>query len=159
MVFRTCIGFVHNKDDADDLTQETFIQAYESLSRFRGDSSFSTWLYRIAVNASLNRTRKSPLSMLMQQIDDLRGDSKEPRHVSVPDDDDPEKAIIRQEDIERVRKALDTLPPNQRTAIVLSRYDGLSQKEVAEIMGITEGAVEALLQRAKKSLQKKLGGK
>ncbi|HOW41538.1 MAG TPA: sigma-70 family RNA polymerase sigma factor, partial [Bacteroidales bacterium] len=58
MVFRTCMGYLHNRDDADDLTQEVFIQAYQSLSRFRKDSAFSTWLYRIAINASLNRTRR-----------------------------------------------------------------------------------------------------
>ena len=59
LVFRTCMGFVHNKEDADDLTQEVFIQAYQSLPDFKMKSAFSTWLYRIAVNASLNKVRKS----------------------------------------------------------------------------------------------------
>ena len=59
MVFRTCMGFVHNKDDADDLSQEVFVGAYQALHKFKGNSSFSTWLYRIAVNASLNKIRKN----------------------------------------------------------------------------------------------------
>ena len=68
MVFRTCIGFLHNKDDADDLTQEVFIQAYQSLRGFKGEAAFSTWIYRIAVNASLNMVRKNSGNHLLYQI-------------------------------------------------------------------------------------------
>jgi len=157
MVFRTCMGFVHNKDDADDLTQDVFIQAYQSLRRFKGDSAFSTWLYRIAVNASLNKIRKSPLKLMIQKIENLTGSSTGSEiYPIIPDEDDPEKILLRQEHIAWVKKALDKLPENQRTAIVLSKYDDLSQKEIAEIMKTTEGAVEALLQRAKKNLREKL---
>jgi len=160
MVFRTCIGFVHNKDDADDLTQDTFIQAYQALKRFKGDSAFSTWLYRIAVNASLNKIRKSPLNNILQRIENFTGKRNEHEtFVSVSTGEDPENMLIRQEQIEAVRQALDALPENQRTAIILSKYDDLSQKEIAEIMNNNEGAVEALLQRAKKNLRDKLSGK
>lgn len=160
MVFRTCIGFVHNKDDADDLTQDTFIQAYQALKRFKGDSAFSTWLYRIAVNASLNKIRKSPLNNILQRIENLTGRKNERETiVSVSSGEDPENMLIRQEQVDQVRQALDELPENQRTAIILSKYDDLSQKEIAEIMNTTEGAVEALLQRAKKNLRDKLSGK
>lgn len=160
MVFRTCIGFVHSKDDADDLTQDVFIQAYQALQRFKGDSAFSTWLYRIAVNASLNKVRKSSLKNFFQRIENYTGKKNEQEAlVSVSNGDDPENMLIRQEQIEAVRHALDTLPENQRTAIILSKYDDLSQKEIAEIMNTTEGAVEALLQRAKKNLRDKLSAK
>ncbi len=160
MVFRTCIGFVHNKDDADDLTQDVFIQAYQGLPRFKADSAFSTWLYRIAVNASLNKVRKSPLKNFLQRIENYTGKKNEQEAlVSVSTGEDPENMLIRQEQIEAVRHALDTLPENQRTAIILSKYDDLSQKEISEIMNTTEGAVEALLQRAKKNLRDKLSGK
>jgi len=160
MVFRTCIGFVHNKDDADDLTQDIFIQAYQALPGFKGDSAFSTWLYRIAVNASLNRIRKSPLKNILQRIENFTGKKNEQEtFVSVSTGEDPENMLIRHEQIEAVRHALDALPENQRTAIILSKYDDLSQKEIAEIMNTTEGAVEALYQRAKKNLRDKLSGK
>jgi len=160
MVFRTCIGFVHNKDDADDLTQDVFIQAYQGLPRFKADSAFSTWLYGIAVNASLNKVRKSPLKNFLQRIENYTGKKNEQEAlVSVSTGEDPENMLIRQEQIEAVRHALDTLPENQRTAIILSKYDDLSQKEISEIMNTTEGAVEALLQRAKKNLRDKLSGK
>jgi len=157
MVFRTCMGFLHNKDDADDLTQDVFIQAYLSLPHFKGGSAFSTWLYRIAVNASLNKIRKSPLKLIFQRFENIAGSKNEKEtYPSVSVEEDPENILIRQEHIEWVKRALDTLPENQHTAIVLSRYDDLSQKEIAEIMDTTEGAVEALLQRAKKNLREKL---
>lgn len=157
MVFRTCMGFLHNKDDADDLTQEVFIQAYQSLSRFKGEAAFSTWLYRIAVNASLNKVRKSSKNLILQRIDAIFGTEKTKELPFLPSDMiNPESILIRQEHVEWIRRALESLPENQRTAIVLSKYDDLSQKEIAEIMNTTEGAVEALLQRAKKNLREKL---
>jgi RNA polymerase sigma-70 factor (ECF subfamily) len=157
MVFRTIMGFLHNKDDADDLTQEVFIQAYTSLSRFKGEATFSTWLYRIAVNASLNKVRKSSKNIILQRIDALFGAEKAKEHpFTLSDMENPENIIIRQEHVKWIQKALDTLPENQRTAIILSKYDNFSQREIAEIMNTTEGAVEALLQRAKKNLREKL---
>ena len=157
MVFRTCMGFVHNKDDADDLTQDIFIQAYQSLQGFKGDASFSTWIYRIAVNASLNKMRKNSGIHLLQRLDSLFGTSGE-KEKSRPvfDDENPESILIRKENDKWVQNAMDSLPENQRVAMVLSKYDDLSQKEIAEIMKTTEGAVESLIQRAKTNLKKKL---
>ncbi len=157
MVFRTCMGFVHNREDADELTQDVFIQAYQSLPDFKMESAFSTWLYRIAVNASLNKVRKSRKTNFFQLIGSyLGGSDQEALLVSAPDPDDPEKILIKQEHSQWLRNALDSLPENQRTAIVLSKYDDLPQREIARIMNITEGAVEALLQRAKKNLREML---
>jgi RNA polymerase sigma-70 factor (ECF subfamily) len=155
MIFRTCLGFVHNKEDADDITQEVFIQAFQSLSGFKGNSSFPTWLYRIAVNASLNKVRKNSKNFIFQRFDNLLGlDNK----INLPSDDfnDPESLMILEEHRLLIRKVIDSLPENQRVAIVLSKYDALSQKEIAEIMKISEGAVESLIQRAKENLRKKL---
>jgi len=157
LVFRTCIGFVHNKEDADDLTQEVFIQAYQSLPDFKMKSAFSTWLYRIAVNASLNKVRKSAGTSFIQRLESFFiAENKKNSLLTATDTDDPENIIIKKEHSQWLQKALDSLPENQRTAIVLSKYDDLSQKEIAEVMNTTEGAVEALLQRAKKNLREKL---
>jgi RNA polymerase sigma-70 factor (ECF subfamily) len=159
LVFRTCMGFVHNKEDADDLTQEVFIQAYQSLPDFRMKSAFSTWLYRIAVNASLNRVRKSSGTSFLLRLESFFGSENQMAgQLTASDMEDPENIIIKQEHSLWLQKALDSLPENQRTAIVLSKYDDLSQKEIAEILNTTEGAVEALLQRAKKNLREKLSG-
>jgi RNA polymerase sigma-70 factor, ECF subfamily len=157
LVFRTCMGFLHDKDDCDDLTQEIFIQAYLSLKSFKGESAFSTWLYRIAVNASLNKVRRNSGNPILNHLDSLFGSGKE-KEISLPASDleNPESILIRQEHSKWLQNALDSLPENQRTAIVLSKYDDLPQKEIADIMQTTEGAVEALLQRAKANLRLKL---
>jgi RNA polymerase sigma-70 factor, ECF subfamily len=157
MVFRTCIGFLHDKDDADDLTQDIFIQAYQSLHSFKGDSAFSTWIYRISVNASLNWVRKRSRNVVLNRLEALFGSAGE-KEISLPvsDTENPETILIRQEHSQWVQNALDRLPEKQRTALILSKYDDLSQKEIAEIMKTTEGAVEALIQRAKTNLRLKL---
>jgi len=155
LVFRTCMGFLHNREDADDLTQEVFIQAYQSLPKFKGEASFSTWIYRIALNASLNRVRKTKGNFFLQKLETLFGFDKK-NDSSLSGSDNPESLFIRTEQRELVTKALNSLPEKQRIAIVLSKYDDLPQKEIADIMNITEGAVEALIQRAKANLRKKL---
>jgi len=157
MVFRTCMGFVHNKDDADDLTQDIFIQAYQSLQGFRSEAAFSTWIYRIAVNASLNKVRKNNSKRLLYRLDALFGTTRDKENLlPVYDTENPENILIRRENEKWLQKALDSLPENQRIAMILSKYDDLSQKEIAEIMKTTEGAVEALIHRAKTNLKKKL---
>jgi len=157
LVFRTCMGFLHDKDDCDDLTQDIFIQAYQSLKGFKGESAFSTWIYRIAVNASLNRVRKNSGNPILNRLDSLFGSGKEKETpLGVFEMENPENILIREEHRRWIQTALNGLPENQRTAIILSKYDDFSQKEIAEIMQTTEGAVEALLQRAKANLRLKL---
>lgn len=154
MVFRTCMGFLHHKEDAEDVSQEIFVQVYQSLASFKGEASFPTWLYRIAVNASLNHLRKSSKWGFIQRLENLFENDR--NGISMPDNDHPEALLIQSEHRQWVNAALDSLPEKQRTAIVLSKYDDLSQKEIAEVMNTTEGAVEALLQRAKSNLRVKL---
>jgi RNA polymerase sigma-70 factor, ECF subfamily len=157
LVFRTCLGFVHNKDDADDLTQEVFILAWHALGGFKGDSAFSTWIYRIAVNASLNKVRRSSKNFILQRLDLIFGSGKSVESpIPVSETENPENILIHDEQVKWVQNAIDTLSENQRIAFVLSKYDDLSQKEIAGIMNITEGAVEALIHRAKKNLRDKL---
>lgn len=151
MVFRTCLGFVHDQDDADDLTQDVFIQAYRSLSGFKGNAAFSTWIYRITVNACLNKKRKNLKGLFSRLLS-----QEQTSGFPLSDSEDPEYLLIKDEQRKIVQEALDGLPKNQHIALILSKYDDLSQKEIAGIMEITEGAVEALLQRAKANLRKKL---
>lgn len=157
IVFRTCMGFLHNKDDADDLTQDIFIQTYQTLHAYKGEASFSTWIYRITVNASLNKVRKSSKNQFLQRLENVFGSEKGKEYnLPVSDTENPETLIIQAERNDWVEKALNSLPEKQRTAIVLSKYDDLSQREIAVIMETTEGAVEALIQRAKANLREKL---
>lgn len=147
-VFRTVMGFVHSKDDAEDITQDIFIKVFQSLTSFKGESEFSTWLYRIAVNMSLNFIKRNRKSRLLQSLEDIfhkPGSEKTPLEL-----------LEEAERDERIRKAIDSLPERQRMAFVLSRYEDLSQKVIASVMHASEGAVEQLLQRAKINLQKRL---
>ncbi len=147
-VFRTVMGFVHSKEDAEDITQDIFVKVYQSLTSFKGESELSTWLYRITVNISINFVNRNRKSRLLQSLEDI---FHKPSNEKTP--------LEELEELERdqhIRKAIESLPETQRTAFILSKYEELSQKEIAKIMNKTEGAIEQLLQRAKNSLQKKL---
>lgn len=152
MVFRTAMGFVHNKVDAEDLTQDVFISAFQSISSFQGNSEFLTWLYRITVNTSINHLNRNKHRAFLQTAGDLLQNlfNKE------SGDKNPHQVLEQSERDEAIRRAIDSLPIKQRTAFVLSKYDDLPQREIATIMQCSEGSVEQLLQRAKTNLQKKL---
>lgn len=152
MVFRVAIGFVHLKEDAEDLTQEVFLNAYNSWNNFRGDSEISTWLYRITINLSLNFIEKSKRKNFLQ----LTGDTLIYLFNRDNGEKNPQQQLEISEQEKIVKAAIDSLPEKQRIVFVLSKYDDLPQKEIASIMKISEGAIEQLLQRAKANLQKKL---
>lgn len=149
-VFRTAMGFVHSKEDAEDVTQDVFLSAYKNRDRFQGGSELVTWLYRITVNTSLNHLAKKKRRLFF-----TFGQDKEFERLPAAEDN-PQQIMERNENDGMIRAAIDSLPDKQKTAFVLSRYDDLSQKQVAEVMQTTEGAVEQLLQRANANLRKKL---
>ncbi|MHB9055153.1 MAG: RNA polymerase sigma factor [Paludibacteraceae bacterium] len=151
-VFRTAMGFVHSKEDAEDIVQDVFIQVYRTLSSFKGSSQFSTWLYRITLNTSINFINKNKWRNLFtdsgESLKNLFNRSNEEKNAHQNLEAEERDVLI--------LKAIEQLPEKQRMAFVLSKYEELSQKEIAGIMQITEGAVEQLLQRAKQFLRKKL---
>jgi RNA polymerase sigma-70 factor (ECF subfamily) len=155
-VRHTCFRFVNHPEDADDLAQEVFIQVYESMHRFRGQAKLSTWIYRIAVNKSLDFLRRKKRKKRFAQLTSLFGLVDEARDIQVPDGKDPHQELQTEERRQVLNRALDKLPENQRTAIILSKYEGFSTKEIASIMDTSITAVEGLVHRAKKNLQKSL---
>lgn len=154
MVVNTCYGFLHNYEEAEDIAQEVFIQVFNRISTFRGDSKLSTWIYRIAVNKSLNkiRSRKSKFLVALDAV--FEADYNPDKHIA----DNPYKSLENQERAEILHMAIDKLPENQKTAFVLGKYQGLPNKKIAEVMNQTLSSVESLLNRAKKNLQKTLVG-
>ena len=150
MIVNTCFGFLHNTEEAEDVAQEVFIQVFKSIDSFRGDAKLSTWLYRIAVNRSLNkiRSRKSKFFVGIDSLFEL-GRSPGGSHSVTP-----YESLENQERAKVLHDAIDKLPNNQKTAFVLSKYKGLPNKKISEIMATTLSSVEALLNRAKKNLQK-----
>ncbi|MFZ1528862.1 MAG: RNA polymerase sigma factor [Ferruginibacter sp.] len=145
-IFRTVMGFVHNKEDAEELTQDIFIKAYYALNSFKGKSTLSTWLYRIAVNTSISFLRK-------KKRKEFWGRFPIPFNTASNDKNAADQ-LAEDEEIKVVRKAIEKLPLKQSMAFVLSKYEDLPQKKVAEIMQVTEGAVEQLLIRARLNLRK-----
>lgn len=150
-LFRVALGYMHSKEEAEDITQEVLIKAYNSLSTFKGNSKLSTWLYRITVNTCLNELKKRKRTSLFSSIEDIKN-----KGLDSSNQKNPEQQLIEEEINLKVRKAIDSLPSKQKTAFILQRYKELSQKEISEVMGISEGAVEQLLQRGKKHLKKRL---
>jgi RNA polymerase sigma-70 factor (ECF subfamily) len=154
MVVGTCIGFVHNQEEAEDIAQEVFIQVFKKVGAFKGQSKISTWLYRIAVNRSLNRLRSTKAQLLMTLDGWIEGSSTSYRAGSRT----PQEELENKERAELLHKSIDALATNQRTAFILSKYQGLPNKQIAEVMSTSLSAVEALLNRAKKNLQTSLVG-
>jgi len=143
---RVCYRFTGNTEDAADLTQEVFVKAYRSLPKFRGTSAFSTWLYRIAVNACLSfkAARKN------------RTEDWDEDHDIVAEGPSAEESLDASMNAETVRKALDTLPEKQRVTVIMKVLEERTHAEVAEILGSNVGTVKANLFFAIRNLRKQL---
>ena len=143
-VYRTCYRVAGNHEDAADLAQEAFLKAYRGLSSFRRDASFSTWLYRIAVNAALNHVTGPG-----RRLEALEA----ARDVGDPRIDPADAAVERTERARALRAALARLPRKQRTTIVLRVYGELSHEEIARALGRSVGTVKANLFFALRNLR------
>ena len=157
-IVRTCYSIIHNQEDSEEIAQDVFIELYEKISGFRGTSKLSTWLYRVAINKSLNFIRRQNRMKFVEQM----GNILSSKDKNIPDA--VEKIQTKEQEtlpeITERRKilhaAIDTLPLNQKITFTLHQYDELSYKEIAEVMNISLSSVESLIHRAKKNLQKKL---
>ncbi|MBL7073840.1 sigma-70 family RNA polymerase sigma factor [candidate division KSB1 bacterium] len=154
MVFNVAYRMLESRHDAEDITQDVFIKAYHSAGSFRHEAKVSTWLYRIAINLSLNVLRKR--TRLFFPLDCVSTKESQLNDFPAPSDGEPDAQLMKKEKEESVKKALHALPKKQRTAIILHRYEGLSYKEIAGVMNTSLSAVESLIHRAKLNLRKKL---
>jgi RNA polymerase sigma-70 factor, ECF subfamily len=156
MVFRTSMGLLHDREEAEDISQEVFIEVFRSIGYFRGESKLSTWLYRITINKSLNELKKNQRQKAWSKFEDLiKGKKEDRRELSIPDSSNESAGEAKELRI-ILQQAIDELPENQRIAFVLAKFDELSYKEIAEIMNTTVSSVESLVHRAKSNLQKRL---
>jgi RNA polymerase sigma-70 factor, ECF subfamily len=145
-VYQVCYRFVNNHEDASDLAQDAFLRAYRALHTFKGNSAFSTWLYRVAINVCLNRVsaKQAPTEPLDQrEHQDVRG--------ALPD-----REVLRQEQAATVRAAIARLPKKQRATMILRMYHELPHDEIAAILGSSVGAVKANFFHALANLKKLL---
>lgn len=155
MVYNTALGIVQNADDADDITQEVFIQVYQSVSSFKGDSKFSTWLYRITLSKALDHEKKKKRKKRFGFMQGLFGGQEEEQLQQV-EFNHPGVELEKKERANELFAALKKIPENQRIAFTLHKLEGQSYQEVADIMNTTLYAVESLMGRAKANLKKEL---
>lgn len=144
-IYRLTYRMTRNAEDAKDLAQETFVQAYRALGTFRGQSRFSTWLYRIAMNLCLNHLKSSAREDPAEvdgHLPDARADSLE--------------ALMTDERDRAVSQAIGALPPQQKATLTLRVQQGLSHKEIAEILDCSEGTAKANYFHAVRALQRRL---
>ena len=156
-VFGTCVSFIPNKEDAEDVAQEVFIEVFRSISKFKEQSKLSTWIYKTAANKCLEFIRKKNAKKRFAFMQSIFGNEipldqthyfTEINHPGIILEN-KEAAII-------IFKAINTLPENQKLIFTLAKIDGKSYQEIIEITGKSLSSVESILFRAKKSLQQKL---
>jgi RNA polymerase sigma-70 factor, ECF subfamily len=154
-VYRICMSFVKQSEEAEDLSQEVFIEIYDSASHFRQESKLSTWIYKIAVNKSLNFIKKRKRSEWVNILDPLYS-SKEKKKIQAQKSDEADHTLNIFERNKYLYESIDSLPKNQRIAFTLNKIDGIPYQEISEIMEVSIPSVESLIHRAKINLQKKL---
>jgi len=150
-VFRIVLRMVKSPDDADDLTQDTFVRAYRGLKTFKEEFDFHPWLYRIAVNQAINFINKRKRQFAVD-LDDVPETEIKPGPVP----ESPLQAASRQEFLDRLEGALERLPDEQRTVFLLRVQEGLSYEEIAKTMDTPKGTVMSRLARARMALRKHL---
>ena len=152
LIFNLCYRYLGNVEDSEEVTQDVFIKFQGTVESFEPRAKLSTYLYRIAVNRSLNKIRDRKLKRWVS----LEADSTIHRRIDHSSNKNPENELEKKEKQKAVRAAIDSLPSNQKTAVLLHRFQGLSYTEIAEVMHCSVSAVESRLFRAKQALQKKL---
>lgn len=155
MVVQLAINLLGDRDEALDLSQEVFLRVFRTIHRFRGQSTLRTWIYRIAVNQARNRHR---FWRRRHRNDQVSLDAHIAVHGEFPSTLNlrPDRAFEQKELGERLQRALDGLPFDQRTAIVLREVDGLSYDEIAFSLGVAIGTVKSRLTRARQALRDEL---
>jgi RNA polymerase sigma-70 factor (ECF subfamily) len=158
-LFNLCLRFLGDYQEANDSAQEVFVKVYRSLKRFRFESAFSTWLYRIAVNTCKNKLRSSEYRhrKKMVHLDNpgiLEGGTGA---LEIRDEtQSPLLELERKERLNLIRRAIDSLPPEQKMVVVLRDIEELSYEDIAHITGYSLGTVKSRLSRARLDLRKKL---
>lgn len=157
-VIRTCYALVHDREDAQDLAQEVFIEILKSAAAFRGTAKLSSWIYRIAVNKSLNHLkrckRRNTFSLFSFQVPggNVQGEQTANQNTYTDGDVGMEEKELKQ----ALHTAIDSLPVKQKIAFTLHNYEDLPYKEIAEVMNVSLSSVESLIHRARLNLQKRL---
>jgi len=153
-VFSTCISFVPNKEDAQDIAQDVFIEVFKSINKFKGDSKLSTWIYRITTNKCLEFIRKKNTKKRFAFLQSITGSAIPLDKTNYFSEMNHPGVMLENKELNATLfKAINSLPESQSVVFTLHRIDGKSHQEVAEITKRTVSSVESIMFRAKKNLQ------
>jgi RNA polymerase sigma-70 factor (ECF subfamily) len=155
-VVKLVMRYVREPADAEDVAQEAFIKAYRALPQFRGDSAFYTWLYRIAINTAKNALAARDRNPVSFELDTQNNDESDGLVNRLRDPETPEGLALTEEIRETVNHAIESLPEDLRTAIVLRELEGLSYEEIAASMDCPVGTVRSRIFRAREAIDKRL---
>ncbi len=158
-LFNLCYRFLGDYQEANDSAQETFIKVYQSLKRFRFESAFSTWLYRIGVNTSKNKLKSAEYrwKKRMVPLDNPASlDHSSPATGIQDESNSPAMELEKKERMRLIQEAINALPPEQKEVVALRDIEGLSYEEIVEITGVNPGTVKSRLARARLELRKRL---
>jgi RNA polymerase sigma-70 factor, ECF subfamily len=154
MVLNCSYKFLRNRESAEDITQEVFLQVFESITSFRADSKLSTWIYRITVTKSLNHLKSLKRKKRFAMLISLFGEDKVEQRISASENMNPIKGLENQERARVLNLALEKLPENQRIAFTLSKINEMSYEEISSVLNTSISSVESLIHRAKTNLKK-----
>lgn len=155
-IMRLLTRMISDPAEVEDVAQETFIKAYRALPQFRGDSNFYTWLYRIAINSARNwQAARARRPLLANEYENEEGETFSSLDT-LTDINTPESVLVSRQVANTVRKAIDTLAPELRTAIVLREIEGLSYEEIAKAMDCPIGTVRSRIFRARETIAEQL---
>lgn len=155
-VVKLVLRYVRNPAEAEDIAQEAFIKAYRALPQFRGDSAFYTWMYRIAINTAKNSLASRDRSPIAYDLDLTDPEESHSVQTRLQDPDTPEGMALTEEIRGIVNSAIEGLPEELKTAIVLRELDGLSYEEIAAAMECPVGTVRSRIFRAREAIDKRL---
>jgi len=155
-VFNTALSYIQNVEEAEEITQDVFIEIHHSASKFEGKSSVSTWIFRIAVNKALDHLRYKKRKKRFGFFINLFDPEEKNTAYDFPNYEHPGILLEKKEESKILFEAVEQLPEQQKTAFVMAIIEQIPQKEVAEIMNSSVKAVESLIQRAKVNLRKSL---
>jgi RNA polymerase sigma-70 factor (ECF subfamily) len=155
-VVKLVMRYVRNPAEAEDIAQEAFIKAYRALPQFRGDSAFYTWLYRIAINTAKNAIVSRDRSPVEYDLNLQNSEESYEAQGRLRDSETPEALVMTDEIRATVNAAIDALPEDLRTAIVLRELEGLSYEEIAATMDCPVGTVRSRIFRAREAIDRRL---
>lgn len=155
-VYNVAVSYVRNRQDAEEITQDVFIEIHNSIGKFKGESNINTWVYRITVNKSLDFIRFTKRKKRFAFLTSIFNPETGKLEIDHSDFIHPGVEIEKQEQSRILFRAIDKLPENQKTAFILSKVEDLSYSEISEIMKTSVSSVESLLFRARQNLRKSL---